>query len=65
MTTASKVHISSSQKPVFYVPEITSETAAMTNELLQENHDKHHIYFNYAGFHVRCLQYKIVHAKGC
>ncbi|KAF2177950.1 hypothetical protein K469DRAFT_732126 [Zopfia rhizophila CBS 207.26] len=51
MATSSKVHLSPSQQPVFYVPGIGSETADMTSELLQENHEKHHIFFNYAGFH--------------
>lgn len=51
MTTSSKVNLSPSQHPVFYVPGISSDTADTANALLQENHDKHHIFFNYAGFH--------------
>ena len=61
MATSSKVHLSPSQQPVFYVPGIISETADMTGELLQENHEKHHIFFNYAGFHVRRLQHNVTH----
>lgn len=36
---------------MFYVPGISADTADTANDLLQENHDKHHIFFNYAGFH--------------
>ena len=53
MASSSKIHLSPSQQPVFYLPGISSETADLTSELLQENHEKHHIFFNYAGFHVR------------
>jgi hypothetical protein len=53
MATSSKILLSPSQEPVFYLPGIGSETAELTSELLQENHEKHHIFFNYAGFHVR------------
>lgn len=52
MATSSKIHLSPDQKPTFYVPGITAETADSASELLQENHEKHHIFFNYAGFHV-------------
>ncbi|KIN05463.1 hypothetical protein OIDMADRAFT_51270 [Oidiodendron maius Zn] len=51
MATSSKVHLLPSQQPVFYVPGISSESAETTNQLLQRNHEKHHIFFNYAGFH--------------
>lgn len=61
MATSSKVHLSPSQQPVFYVPGISAEAAEMTSELLQRNHEKHHIFFNYAGFHVRRLQRSVTH----
>ncbi|KAF2106589.1 hypothetical protein BDV96DRAFT_507582 [Lophiotrema nucula] len=51
MATASKVHLSPSQQPVFYLPGISSETADKASELLNENHEKHHIFFNQSGFH--------------
>ncbi|KAH8693204.1 hypothetical protein BGW36DRAFT_386132 [Talaromyces proteolyticus] len=51
MATSSKVHLTPSQQAVFYVPGITSDTANTTSELLQENYEKHHIFFNHAGFH--------------
>ena len=53
IATSSKIQLSPSQQPVFYLPGISSETADLTSELLQENHEKHHIFFNLAGFHVR------------
>jgi hypothetical protein len=56
MASSSKVHISPSQTLVFGVPGITSETAEVANKLLRENYEKHHIFFNYAGFHVRHVQ---------
>jgi len=59
MATSSKVHLSPSQQLVFNVPGISSETANMTSELLQKNHEKHHIFFNSAGFHVRHLQHEV------
>jgi hypothetical protein len=52
MATSSKVHLTTAQKPAFYVAGVTQETADAANELLQKNHEEHHIYFNYAGFHV-------------
>jgi UDP-N-acetyl-D-mannosaminuronic acid transferase (WecB/TagA/CpsF family) len=53
MASSSKIHLTPSQQPVFYLPGISPETAELTSELLQENHEKHHIFFNYAGYHVR------------
>jgi UDP-N-acetyl-D-mannosaminuronic acid transferase (WecB/TagA/CpsF family) len=55
MATASKVHLEASQKPEFYVEGLTEESAKKASELLQENHDKHHIFFNQSGFHVGFL----------
>ncbi|KAF2021128.1 hypothetical protein BU24DRAFT_457136 [Aaosphaeria arxii CBS 175.79] len=34
-----------------FLPGITQESADKTSELLQENHEKHHIFFNQSGFH--------------
>ncbi|KAF2267272.1 hypothetical protein CC78DRAFT_531046 [Lojkania enalia] len=51
MASSSKVHLSPSQQPQFYLPGISSETADTTSQLLQENHEKHHIFFNQSGFH--------------
>ncbi|KIX09703.1 uncharacterized protein Z518_00784 [Rhinocladiella mackenziei CBS 650.93] len=36
---------------VYHVPDITAESSKIGSQLLQENHDKFHIYFNQSGFH--------------
>jgi hypothetical protein len=55
MATATKVHLSSSQSPAFFVPGISDESAQKTSELLQKNHEQTHIFFNNEGFHVSKL----------
>ncbi|KAF2448756.1 hypothetical protein P171DRAFT_428775 [Karstenula rhodostoma CBS 690.94] len=51
MATASTVKLDVGVQPEFFVKGITDESARVTSELLQENHDKHHIFFNRSGFH--------------
>ena len=51
MATASHVELTPSTAGVFHVPDIKSESAKVASELLEENHKKHHIYFNNDGFH--------------
>ncbi|KAF2179887.1 hypothetical protein K469DRAFT_715987 [Zopfia rhizophila CBS 207.26] len=51
MVTSSKIQLSPSQQPELYLPGISSETADTASELLQENHEKHHIFFRQDGFH--------------
>jgi len=51
MATSSKIHLTASQTPEFYVKGLTDEAAKTTSELLQINHEKHHIFFNKSGFH--------------
>lgn len=60
MATSSKIQLSPSQELIFSVPGISSETADVTSELLQENHEQHHIFFNHAGFHVRCCWHNLI-----
>ena len=48
---ASQVELSTDNSGVFHVPNVTSESAAKASEVLQENHEKHHIFFNASGFH--------------
>ena len=52
MATSSKVKLSISEHPAFYLPSMNQEGADMTSELLTENHHLHHIFFNRQGFHV-------------
>jgi hypothetical protein len=51
MASGSKIHLEASQQPQYYVKGLTSESAKTTTELLQVNHEKHHIFFNKSGFH--------------
>ncbi|KAJ4346907.1 uncharacterized protein N0V89_010840 [Didymosphaeria variabile] len=51
MATASTIKLDTGLQPEFFVRGITDESARVTSELLQENHDKHHIFFNQSGFH--------------
>ncbi|KAH7396183.1 hypothetical protein BKA66DRAFT_509259 [Pyrenochaeta sp. MPI-SDFR-AT-0127] len=51
MATGSKIHLEASQRPQFYVKGLTAESAEKTNQLLQLNHEKHHIFFNRSGYH--------------
>jgi hypothetical protein len=52
MATGSKVHLEASQQPEFFVKGLKTESADKTSQLLQINHEKHHIFFNQSGFHV-------------
>ncbi|EFQ85821.1 hypothetical protein CFE70_006479 [Pyrenophora teres f. teres 0-1] len=51
MATASKIQLSASQTPQFHVANLRRESATKASELLQINHEKHHIFFNQDGFH--------------
>jgi len=52
MATPSKVKLSITEHPAaFFLPGLTVESANKASELLQENHEKHHIFFNKSGFH--------------
>lgn len=53
MATASKIKLDPSFRPAFAVKDLKQEAADKASELLQENHEKHHIFFNQEGFHVR------------
>lgn len=51
MANSSKVNLSPLHQLVFGVTGISSDSIETANTLLQKNHDKHHIFFNHAGFH--------------
>ncbi|KAL1799101.1 hypothetical protein ACET3X_003138 [Alternaria dauci] len=51
MATGSKVHLEASQKPQYYVSGLRPESAEKASQLLQTNHEEHHIFFNRIGFH--------------
>lgn len=48
---ASQVKLSLDHCGVFHLPGVTKESADKASELLQENHEKHHVFFNQNGFH--------------
>ncbi|KAL8699121.1 MAG: hypothetical protein Q9224_001549, partial [Gallowayella concinna] len=51
MATASKVQLSLDYCGQFHVPNISQDSADAASEVLQENHDNYHIFFNQSGFH--------------
>ncbi|KAF2827115.1 hypothetical protein CC86DRAFT_370165 [Ophiobolus disseminans] len=51
MASESRIYLGASQKPEYYVKGLTAESAEKTSQLLQINHEKHHIFFNQSGFH--------------
>ncbi|KAK5122385.1 hypothetical protein LTR85_003969 [Meristemomyces frigidus] len=51
MATASKVLLTLRQWPEYCRAGILQESANTVSELLQKNHDTHHIFFNSSGFH--------------
>lgn len=51
MASGSRVHLDASQRPQYHNGELTAESAKTTTELLQANHEKHHVFFNKSGFH--------------
>lgn len=52
MATASTIKLLPSQAANFRLPNLSQESADKVSELLQINHEKHHIFFNQSGFHV-------------
>lgn len=55
MATPSKIQLDVMQKPAFAIPRLSEESARKASELLQKNHEEHHIFFNNEGFHVSGL----------
>lgn len=51
MATAALVELSPATAGVYHVPSITAESAKTGSQLLQQNHDRNHIYYNRSGFH--------------
>jgi UDP-N-acetyl-D-mannosaminuronic acid transferase (WecB/TagA/CpsF family) len=52
MATPARIQLSPKHHPAFYTSGMNDEVAKKASELLQENHDKHHIFFRASGFHV-------------
>ncbi|KAL8772761.1 MAG: hypothetical protein Q9209_002106 [Squamulea sp. 1 TL-2023] len=51
MASASKIQLSLDHCGEFHAPNISKESAVTGSEVLQENHEEHHIFFNESGFH--------------
>lgn len=51
MATASHIKLSTNDTGIFRGPVIHSESAETASQVLQENHDKHHLFFNTDGRH--------------
>ena len=51
MATATAVQLGTGQYPEYYRDGISSKSSQKASELLSENHNRHHIFFNSEGFH--------------
>ncbi|KAH6867510.1 hypothetical protein B0T10DRAFT_419739 [Thelonectria olida] len=61
MASASVVEISQDNVGVFHIPQIPDETITTANELLQTNHEQHHVFFN-DRFHNHITHYILTQA---
>ncbi len=48
---ASQIKLSLDNAGVFHTSSVNREAAAKTSQVLQENHENYHIFFNQSGFH--------------
>ena len=51
MATASHIELDPASAGVYHAPDITAQAGKVGSQLLQENHDNYHMYFNPSGFH--------------
>ena len=51
MATAAHVELSPAGAGIYHSPHISSESAKVASQVLQKNHENHHIFFNSEGFH--------------
>ena len=51
MATVNRVQLAVGEWPEYSRSGITQDQANIASELLQENHERHHIFFNKEGFH--------------
>ncbi|KAJ9602241.1 hypothetical protein H2200_013361 [Cladophialophora chaetospira] len=51
MATASHIELDPAAAGVYHVPDISAQSGKIGSQLLQENHDRFHMYFNPSGFH--------------
>ncbi|KAM6529735.1 hypothetical protein FALCPG4_007863 [Fusarium falciforme] len=62
MASATTVEITQDNVGVFHVPHVPDETIKTANELLQANHEQHHVFFNDRGFHNHITHYILTQA---
>lgn len=51
MATATHIELTPATAGVYHAPDISTQSAQIGSQLLQENHEKWHMYFNRDGFH--------------
>ena len=51
MASAATVHVTPPTVGGFGLKTLSNDSASKASEVLQANHEKHHIYFNREGFH--------------
>ncbi|KAL1622023.1 hypothetical protein SLS56_008907 [Neofusicoccum ribis] len=51
MATSTKIHLTTNEKPAFFISPLRKDSAEKTSELLQENHEKYHTYIDDLGRH--------------
>jgi hypothetical protein len=51
MATASHIELDAAAAGVYHVPDISAQAVKAGSRLLQENHDKYHMYFTERGYH--------------
>ena len=51
MATAATVNVTPPTAGGFGLKDLSNESASRASKVLQENHEKHHIYFNNQGYH--------------
>ena len=56
--TASRIYLTRTRPGEYSVGGISEESARTASRLLQENHEKHHIFFNKSGFHSECQEHR-------
>lgn len=54
MATAKKIHISPTSDTGVWSTGVTEDSARAASEVLQEDLEKHHVFFNNMGFHSKC-----------
>jgi hypothetical protein len=62
MASTSIVQISQDNLGVFHISNVPDETIRTANELLQANHEEHHVFFNDRGFHNHITHYMLTQA---